>query len=50
MKPEEHEAKAEENRKALEKANAEAADWRATCKKCGAALRGSLTQLRAHKC
>lgn len=35
---------------AFKKATDEATDWRATCKKCGAVLKGSLAQLRAHKC
>lgn len=50
MTLEEHEKQAEENRKALDKANAEASDWRATCKKCGKQLKGTLDQLRAHSC
>lgn len=45
-----HEEIAEENRKALEKANAEATDWRATCKKCGRQLKGTLADLQAHSC
>ena len=48
MKMTEEEAKAQE--KAIQKANDEASDWRATCKKCRAQLKGSLAELRAHKC
>lgn len=41
---------AEENRVALEKANEEAADWKAHCSKCGKYLKGTLAELRAHSC
>ena len=44
------EAEAEAGRIALEKANAEATDWRVKCRKCGAALTGTLAQLQVHRC
>lgn len=50
MTPKEHEEAGERGREALAKANAEAADWRATCRKCGRHLTGTLAQLQAHRC
>lgn len=44
------EAEAEKQKETLEQVNNEANDWRVMCKKCGAKLKGTFAQLRAHKC
>jgi len=39
-----------EARARMEQANAEAADWRATCRHCKQTLKGTLAEVREHRC
>jgi len=39
-----------EARARMEQANAEASDWRTVCRRCKEPLKGSLAQLKEHRC
>lgn len=40
----------EASKETLTAFNAKQEDWRATCRKCGAQLMGSLSKLKEHRC
>lgn len=44
------EAMSEPAKVKLEAFNEEQTDWYGTCRKCGGAIRGSLKDIREHKC
>jgi hypothetical protein len=49
MKPEDREEQAKEAKKTLDEVNAMAI-WRGQCKHCGEPVKGTLAQLREHRC
>ena len=45
-----HNGMGEDVQERLTMANEAATDWRGTCRKCGETLKGSLADMRGHKC